>query len=78
MPKEPLVTCEECVFFKPTARTLTVFPRHGSFMATGTCGNEQSPLHNRKLTGSFSPALNADHNGVGVISNAWCFTPKEN
>lgn len=69
-----LVTCAECKYHMSGKRELAQFADGNTYMSTGTCGNEKSPLYQRKLTKGFSPSTNSVHQKVQVIENASCFT----
>lgn len=67
--------CEGCKYYIRTKlRELKQFPDGKNYMATGTCGNPQSRLHQRELSGSMTASTNAQHNLRATITETLgCF-----
>lgn len=73
--KENEPPCEGCKYYiRAKQRELKQFLDGKNYMATGTCANPQSRLHERELSGSMTASRNALHNRRATIAETLgCF-----
>lgn len=70
-------TCALCAFCKPPVkRELIEYRDRQTRMASGECGNPQSPLYKMPLVANFDATMNASFHKLADFRNVQCFSRK--